>query len=53
MDIAVFFYVQVLAQLLLDLDGAVATVTARRDGRMEDCLRCDATLNLRFLIYLL
>ncbi|XP_024375793.1 uncharacterized protein [Physcomitrium patens] len=32
---------KVLAQLLLDLDGAVATVTARRDGRMEDFLRID------------
>lgn len=31
---------QVLAQLLLDLDSAVATVTARCDGRMESSLRC-------------
>jgi hypothetical protein len=31
---------QVLAQLLLDLDEAVATVTARSDGRMESSLRC-------------
>jgi hypothetical protein len=31
---------KVLAQLLLDLDEAVATVTARSDGRMESSLRC-------------
>lgn len=30
---------QVLAQLLLDLDVAVATVTARADGRMASSLR--------------
>lgn len=34
---------QVLAQLLLDLDSAVATVTARCDGRMESSLRCGLT----------
>jgi hypothetical protein len=38
----IFVMLQVLAQLLLDLDGAVATVTARHDGRLEDCLRCNS-----------
>ncbi|BBM99100.1 nuclear pore complex protein Nup188 [Marchantia polymorpha subsp. ruderalis] len=32
---------KVLTQLLLDLDGASATVGARRDGRMESSLRLD------------
>ncbi|CAM6047081.1 unnamed protein product [Sphagnum compactum] len=32
---------KVLAQLLLDLDEAVATVTARSDGRMESSLSVD------------
>lgn len=41
---------QVLAQLLLDLDGAVATVTARHDGRMEACLRCSVTLDRKCLL---
>ncbi|KAG0574974.1 hypothetical protein KC19_VG307200 [Ceratodon purpureus] len=32
---------KIIAHLLLDLDGAAATVTGRHDGRMEDCLRID------------